>query len=334
MSRYLKTLLTERTGPDGFVLFRSGRELAKQLSQIEHFAADGRRNSYFNKLESASTYINQAFRDHRPLPLELRLAIHEAVIARLEKVEATAKIQWIELVGEALENTTAEKYKEHNIPDDVVTRAIELAVVSKDICLVYTGSIGGIGDLGAYRHILLQKLGLIDRTLAPPSARFTFIEPSIHHCHAGWRRFFYHVVGASPDPAAKYPKEPKEAARIINELDTNNYIRIFHAPRIATRVPLLVLNPLRECNPQDDQGCHGFVMVVNEPYSPEKTDISALEMPCYIMESWKEDFFHPITSERPEENRVWFKDVEKQLLEDVRGLYLPAASEDTVSKPE
>src|SRR5258707_709598 len=129
MSRYLKHLLTERTGPDGAVLFRSGRELAKQLAQFERFAADGRRNTYFNKMESAATYINQAFRDQRPLPLELRLAIQEAVLARLENVEEPAKETWIKLIEEALATTTSEKFQEYTRLTDEVTRAIELVAI-------------------------------------------------------------------------------------------------------------------------------------------------------------------------------------------------------------
>lgn len=310
MSNQVRDLLLNRPAEDNRVLFRSGLQLAGQIAELKFLPHFGRENAYCNKKQSVASYINQYFRDGRPLPVALREAVLEAVYQRLAAEPSEAQTQWVKRIEKALAQGPAISHAVGSgVIDPMIERALNIATTARDICLVYTW-VEGKADLGRYREKMVAKLGLNDPDAEDVPARFTMFDPSAKWSREGWRKLYYQITGiADENPGYKPLADPEEAAKLLNRLDTSDILRTFAVPPFGNSVPMIIFEPLSETE------MTGFVFIENQ-------EARALELSPGLLEQWKWNYYRPIMSGEIEAQRVRFREVEEEVVAEAKSFFI------------
>lgn len=285
MSLTPKEFLLASTDPQGRVLFRSGSELARRIAAIPYLTDFERANDYFEKAQTAVSYVNRIFRDGSAPSDGLRMAIIQAVGDRLEGGNDEVRKRFMKQADRVLRGPASQAADPRQL--EVVDRALGKAMEAKEIWCVYTGIFAG-GDLQTFSHVFVKRLGLAKQRYTEPEARFVVLFPTEEAAAQSWLGAFAEMVGRTGvNDDCPIFEDHEEAANVLAAREQSDHLRVFVVPPGMTTVPTVVIDP------QDDVNAYGVVAFARDGVTGSD-DPLVYEMPAAYVRNWRQRVLQPV----------------------------------------
>jgi hypothetical protein len=285
MQPRLKELLTETPAEDGKVLFSTAAGLGEAIvSQT---------SSEYTNARSVGTLIGFMFRGKRSCPGTLRNEILKATRDRLSKQTKRAQDEWAQRVGKAIDFLNAEVSKAQEArsePDedqfDSLLERAESAEKHFIITPLTAEQEKGIQRAEALNHKLLKHLGIYPKNEAEPQTEYWFLLPNARTGEKFWEKLHEKALLALDGS-----ENSAWAARRLEYLDKNNYLRVYIVPSFVCGCPIVIYDP---DNTRDSAGFS---------FSHHRDNvIDTIRWDGVSISQWKENVFESFRWENPMTN--------------------------------